>query len=104
MMKLVLIFPDFKYSPILNIHIWLKKDTIPDGFFGLINSPVHWVFNKGTHLNIVISDAETLVSKSDDDLIAIVKAELKKFFLVESGNDIRLQNHQRKTSYIHSFK
>jgi squalene-associated FAD-dependent desaturase len=76
------VFPDFKYSPILNIHIWLEKDSIPDGFFGLINSPVHWVFNKGTHLNIVISDAESLVSKSDDDLIAIVKAELEKFFLV----------------------
>ena len=27
----------------------------------------------------------TLVSKSDDDLIAIVKAEMKKFFLLDPG-------------------
>jgi squalene-associated FAD-dependent desaturase len=77
------IFPDFKYSPILNIHIWLKKNIIPEGFFGLINSPLHWVFNKGTHLNIVISDADTLICKSDEDLIEMVKDEMKKFFLLD---------------------
>lgn len=76
---------DFKYSSILNIHIWLKKNEIPDGFFGLINSPLHWVFNKGTHLNIVISDADELVSKSDEDLIDMVKSEMQKFFLVDPG-------------------
>jgi squalene-associated FAD-dependent desaturase len=80
------VFPDFKYSPILNIHIWLKENNIPEGFFGLINSPLHWVFNKGTHLNVVISDAEALASKSDDDLMAIVKVELKKFFLMNPEN------------------
>lgn len=84
--------PDFKYSPILNIHLWLKKNVIPDGFFGLINSPLHWVFNKGTHLNIVISDANELVNKSDEDLLGIVKSEMQKFFLLDSelitGNKI----------------
>ncbi len=76
--------PKFQYSSILNIHLWLKKNNIPDGFFGLINSPLHWVFNKGTHLNIVISDANELVKKSDEDLIEMVKDEMKKFFLLDS--------------------
>jgi len=75
--------PDFEYSSILNIHIWLKKNVLPDGFFGLINSPLHWVFNKGTHLNIVISDANELVNNSDEELIEIVKVEMHKFFLSE---------------------
>lgn len=78
------IFPDFKYSSILNIHLWLKQNILPDGFFGLINSPLHWVFNKGTHLNIVISDASELLNKSDEDLIEMVKDEMKKFFLLDS--------------------
>lgn len=78
-------FPEFQYSSILNIHLWLKENKIPDGFFGLINSPVHWVFNKGTHLNIVISDANELVNKSDEDLIDMVKIEMQKFFLVDPG-------------------
>ena len=76
--------PDFKYSSILNIHLWLSKNTVPDGFFGLINSPLHWVFDKGTHLNIVISDADEFVHKSEEDLMNIVKNEMKKFFLLEA--------------------
>jgi hydroxysqualene dehydroxylase len=78
-----IIIPDFKYSSILNIHLWLKEDKIPKGFFGLINSPLHWVFNKGSHLNIVISDADELVNKSDEELIQMVKDEMKKFFLLD---------------------
>jgi predicted NAD/FAD-dependent oxidoreductase len=81
--KIKIEFPDFKYSSILNIHIWLKANDFPDGFFGLINSPLHWVFNKGTHLNIVISDADELINKSDDELLSMVKTEMKKFFLLD---------------------
>jgi hydroxysqualene dehydroxylase len=77
--------PDFKYSSILNIHLWLKENKIPEGFFGLINSPIHWVFNKGSHLNIVISDADELLNKSDEELLSMVKSEMKKFFLLDPG-------------------
>jgi squalene-associated FAD-dependent desaturase len=77
--------PDFDYSSILNIQIWVRQNSLPEGFFGLINSPVHWVFNKGTHLNVVISDANDLVSMSDDELIMMIKKELQKFFLLEPG-------------------
>jgi hydroxysqualene dehydroxylase len=78
-----LLFPEFEYSTILNIHIWLKRNILPDGFFGLINSPLHWAFNKGTHMNIVISDANEIVNKSDEELIEMVKVEMQKFFLLE---------------------
>jgi len=74
--------PEFSYSPILNIHIWLKENNFPEGFFGFMNSPLHWVFNKGTHLNIVISDADELVNISDEELMSIVKTEMKKYFLL----------------------
>ncbi len=84
-------FPEIKYSSILNIHLWLKENLIPAGFFGLINSPLHWVFNKGTHLNIVISDADELVNKSDEELIIMVKDELQKFFLL---NPVLISSYQ----------
>ena len=82
---------EFEYSTILNIHIWLKKNTIPDGFFGLINSPLHWIFNKGTHLNIVISDANDYVNKSDEELIEMIKIEMKKFFFLQSESILSYQ-------------
>ena len=81
--KVKIELPEFEYSTILNVHLWSKKNNIPDGFFGLINSPLHWVFNKGTHLNIVISDANDYVNKSDEELIEMIKIEMKKFFLLD---------------------
>jgi squalene-associated FAD-dependent desaturase len=75
--------PEFTYSTVLNVYIWLKVNSFPQGFFGLINSPLHWVFNKGTHLNIVISDAEEIAKQSDEELIKLCKVELQKFFLID---------------------
>jgi hydroxysqualene dehydroxylase len=91
--------PEFSYSSILNFQIWLKKNVIPEGFFGLINSPLHWVFNKGTHLNIVISDANELVNKSDEELIELVKVEMQKFFLLDPGliSDYKIIKEKRAT-------
>ena len=91
--------PEFIYSTILNIHLWLKDNSFPTGFFGLINSPLHWVFNKGTHLNIVISDAEELAGKSDDELIEMCKVEMKKLFLLkpETISNYKIIKEKRAT-------
>lgn len=91
--------PEFTYSSILNIHLWHKAKFFPPGFYGLIDSPLHWVFNKGTHLNIVISDADELVAKSEGDVIEIVKAELKKFFNLspESITNYKIIKEKRAT-------
>ena len=91
--------PEFIYSTILNIHLWLKDNSFPKGFFGLINSPLHWVFNKGTHLNIVISDAEEHAGKSDEELIEMCKVEMKKFFLLkpETISNYKIIKEKRAT-------
>ena len=74
---------NFKYSTIVNIHIWLKENKLDKPFYGLIDSPVHWVFNKGTHLNLVISDANYLAEKSNDEIFDMAAVELKKFLRIE---------------------
>ncbi|NNG26302.1 MAG: hypothetical protein HKM87_02145, partial [Ignavibacteriaceae bacterium] len=71
--------PEFSYSSILNIHIWLSRNPLTKNFYGLIGSPIHWIFNKGTHLNLVISDADNLLNKNDDELFEMVCSELKKY-------------------------
>jgi squalene-associated FAD-dependent desaturase len=83
--------PEFTYSSILNIHLWLKESSFPAGFYGLINSTIHWVFNKGTHLNLVISDAGELVNKPDEEIMTMVKDEMNKFFLITPNSII---NHK----------
>jgi len=73
----------FEYSTIVNIHIWLKENKLEKQFYGLIDSPVHWVFNKGTHLNLVISDANYLSEKSNEEIFELAAVELKKFLRIE---------------------
>ena len=70
---------EFEYSSILNIHIWLKNNTIKEQFYGLIDSPVHWIFNKGNHINLVISDADYLIDKPADEIYKICVGELIKY-------------------------
>jgi hydroxysqualene dehydroxylase len=78
------LFPEFEmneleYSPILSFHIWVKNNPLEKGFYGLINSPLHWIFNHGTHLTLVISSAVDHINKNKDELFDLVLNELKKF-------------------------
>lgn len=71
--------PELEYSPILSFHLWLKNNPLEKDFYGLINSPVHWIFNHGTHLTLVISSAVDHINKNKDELFELVLNELNKF-------------------------
>ena len=70
---------NLSYSTILNIHLWLSEIRLDEKFYGLINSEIHWIFNKGSHLNIVISDANKFAEVSEEKMIDLVFEELEKF-------------------------
>jgi squalene-associated FAD-dependent desaturase len=82
------IFPEYKpgieleYSSILSIHIWLKENKLADDFYGLINSPVHWIFNHQDHLTLVISDADDLIDKSKEEIYEMAAGELEKYIKI----------------------
>ena len=69
----------FSYSSILNVHLWLKENPFTERFYGLLNSPVHWIFNKGSHINLVISDADYLMEKTESEIKNLCLAELEKY-------------------------
>ncbi|MCF8240933.1 MAG: hydroxysqualene dehydroxylase HpnE [Melioribacteraceae bacterium] len=70
----------FEYSPILTVHIWLKSNPFKGDFCGMINSQIHWIFNRGTHITLITSAANKLINLSDDDLIERFCSELEKYF------------------------
>jgi len=77
---------DLEYSSILSVHLFLKENKFKDTFYGLIDSPVHWVFNKGSHLTIVISNADIFIDSSKEEIISLILSELKKYILLESSD------------------
>ena len=74
---------EFDYSSILTAHLFLKENRFANTFYGLIDSPVQWVFNKGTHLTVVISNADKFMNVSQEEIIELILNELKKYIHLE---------------------
>ena len=91
--------PGLNYSSILNVHIWLKNNKLESNFYGLIGSDIHWIFNHGTHLTLVKSDADELMDKSKEEIFELVKKELYKFCFIEQDDisDYRIIKEKRAT-------
>ncbi len=91
--------PGFSYSSILTVHVWLKENKVEDTFYGLIGSELHWIFNRGTHLTLVRSDADELMNKDKEEIFELVKKELFKYCFIEKDDiaDYRVIKEKRAT-------
>jgi len=79
---------DFQSSPIITINLWLDRIVLNREFVALLNSDVHWVFNKsalvgsqskGQYLSLVISGAREYVDLEREVLEALALEELRRF-------------------------
>lgn len=78
----------FQSSPIVSINLWYEGFNPPFSFLGLIDSPIHWIFNKaailgadrGRYLTLVVSGAYSLAAKSKEDLVQLGIQEVRRFF------------------------
>lgn len=89
----------FIYSPILSAQIILKSAKLDDTFWGLIDSPVHWIFSKGTHLSVVISSAHKFVNLENDAIKKIILDELFEYTCIEEDDILscRILKEKRAT-------
>jgi len=77
---------NFKNSAILSVHIWLNENKLTEDFYGLIGSPIHWVFNQKDHIVLVKSDANDLIDKNREEVFEIVLLELKRYLGIDKSN------------------
>jgi squalene-associated FAD-dependent desaturase len=97
--------PEFNYSSILNIHLWLTKDAtekfnfINKEFYAFNNSELHWLFNKQTHWNIVISNADKFMEMPKEKIFSFVLDELGKFISITKSDisDYKIIKEKRAT-------
>ncbi len=80
-------FKEFKFSPILSINLWFDQPIFKETFAGFIDSPLHWIFNKGAILNgsknyvsLVISAAYDLKDFNQEKLVTLALQEIHKSF------------------------
>ncbi len=80
----------FVSSPIVTLHLWFDAHFIKEECVALLDSPLHWVFNKSKiyareneglmYLSIVISGADALVGETKETLAAMAHHELKRLY------------------------
>jgi squalene-associated FAD-dependent desaturase len=75
-----------EYSSILTFHLKLADNQLTRPFYGLIGSPLHWVFNHGDYLTTVISNADEYLNVSEENLYALIKSELRKYLKIPHDN------------------
>ena len=84
----------FVSSPIVTIHLWFDKSFMEEDFVALLDSPIHWVFNKskllkkrnggGEYLSLVISGAARFIDREKEEIIALGVSELRRFYPASS--------------------
>jgi squalene-associated FAD-dependent desaturase len=76
----------FQYSAIITFHFRLHNNPLQKQFYGIIGSPLQWVFNHGEHITTVTSAANELVEKTEEELFALFSGELHKYFAISPGD------------------
>lgn len=92
--------PTFKYSSILNVHLWLKENPFQEKFYGLIASKIHWLFNHGNHISLTTSAADDLIALESSEIVNQFCSELEIYFPIfhaEMVADSRVIKEKRAT-------
>lgn len=79
--ELPLPLEQFEHSPITGIHLWFDRPVtdLPHGT--LLDSPLHWFFNKngGKYLQLVVSASRDLVPMARNEVIELALRELARY-------------------------
>jgi len=81
---------NFISSAIVTVHLWFDKNFVGEEFVALLDSPIHWVFNKSkiygrkggenSYLSLVISGAANFVEREKEEIVALAVSELSRFY------------------------
>lgn len=93
-------FSEISFSPILGINLWFDRSISEKSFTGLIESPIHWMFNKAkvlslcskNYYSLVISGAYELKDMPHEDLLKLALSELQKAF--PQAREAKLLHHR----------
>lgn len=72
-------------SPIVTVNLWFDGPVMDRPFIGLVDSPIHWIFDKSaivgrhmSHLAAVTSGADDQVSADNEEVSQLAVAEIRR--------------------------
>ena len=84
-------------APIVSVHLWFESPVLSEPFLGLLGKTMQWVFDKraafgspGSHLTLVSSGADSVISLSNGILIERAVSDLRS--AVPAARDVALSH------------
>jgi squalene-associated FAD-dependent desaturase len=92
-------FPEINYSSILSLHIKITQNNLTGRFYAFLSSPVHWVFNHGDYISVVISNAYEFSSMEKEKIFLLIKKEISRYLGIKETafGSYRVINEKRAT-------
>jgi squalene-associated FAD-dependent desaturase len=84
-------------SPIVSVHVWLEEKPAGCEMLGLVERPIHWIFDRGTHLSLVTSAATGLIDRSTDEIGRIAVEELRRVLPQVTVKHLRVLKEREAT-------
>lgn len=85
----------FISSPIVTVHLWFDAHFVPEPLAALVDSPVHWVFNRSLitgkgesglmSVALVISGAHAIAEMEKEEVVELACRELRRFYPLASA-------------------
>ncbi len=87
-------------APIISLNIICDCEITTEPFIGLLDSPLHWIFDRSTHLKgthekgymyaLVVSAAGSLMDMKQEEFVKLMWSEINRFFpRTRSGTILR---------------
>lgn len=83
-------------SPIVTVNLWFDRIVLDEPFVGLPGRTMQWVFDKriafgesASHLSLISSGAETVVARSNQELIDVAMFEIADALPASRGATLR---------------
>lgn len=85
-------------APIVSVHLWFDREVCPEPFIGLLDSPVHWIFNRnalcdlekhsGPSVTLMICAAYDHLNATTDELVQLAIRECHRFLSGSCGANV----------------
>lgn len=91
---------EWRYSPIVSVNLWFKRDVLNHLMLGFLDSPFHWCFDKASiikersshpYITLLISAAYREMNLKKDELVKLAISEMEKYFGVSPSELIHSQ-------------
>jgi len=77
---------EYQYSPIITVYLKINNNHLTEPLYSIVESDIHWVFNHGEFISVVLSGADKWIDLSSEEIIDKTKEEVSQYLNLKQGD------------------